>query len=106
MSKEANTPKGERKITMSDLNASNNSALKQVLERARTYDHSKHDAFYKEMAERTLTAGQHMSALVAEVEQLQSLPTLTAKQNERLSDLRDSLETYGASYEGVTVVNA
>jgi hypothetical protein len=55
---------------MSDLNASNNSA-----------------AMYKPLADRALTIGNRMNAWIAEVEQLESIPALTAEQEKRRATL-------------------
>jgi hypothetical protein len=62
---------------MSSLNVSNNSALE-----------------YKAVAERAITIGNRINAWIEEVGRLESIPVLTAEQENRLNDISNALNSY------------
>jgi hypothetical protein len=49
---------------------------------------------YKQVAERALTIGNRMNAWITEAVQLESLPALTAEQENRLDDISNALNSY------------
>jgi hypothetical protein len=58
---------------------------------------------YKETAALALTIGQRMSAWIAEIEQLEALPSLTTQQKKRMADLSSALDSYeSAITDGTT----